>query len=101
MNTLGIATRPMHIPFTNRWALTIALLPVLAAADWTHLRGPNYDGVCRETGLAAAWPADGPPLLWSRALGQGYSGFIVADGKLLTQRQSLAMPPLPCLKKTR
>ena len=51
-------------------------------ADWPHLRGPNYDGVSAERGLANAWPAQGPPRLWTRELGQGYSGFIVAEGKL-------------------
>ena len=26
-----------------------------ANADWPHLRGPNYDGVATEIGLADAW----------------------------------------------
>jgi outer membrane protein assembly factor BamB len=68
-----------------------------ARADWPHLRGPNYDGVATERGLADAWPTDGPPRLWQRELGQGYSGFIVAQGKLFTQRQTLGGQFLLCL----
>ncbi len=70
---------------------------VAAHADWPHLRGPTYDGVSTERELADAWPADGPPRLWSRELGQGYSGFIVAQGKLFTQRQTLGGQYLLCL----
>src|SRR4051812_34849214 len=68
-----------------------------ARPDWPHVRGPNYDAVALEARLADAWPAQGPPLLWSRELGQGYSGFVVADGRLYTQRQSLTGQYVVCL----
>jgi outer membrane protein assembly factor BamB len=38
--------------------------------------------------MADAWPAGGPPVLWARDLGQGYSGFVIADGRAYTQIQS-------------
>ncbi len=75
--------------------LTLALL--LAPADWPHLRGPNQDGVSTEKNLADTWPEAGPPRLWQRDLGQGHSGFIVADGRLYTQRQTLTSSYLLCL----
>jgi outer membrane protein assembly factor BamB len=79
-------------------ALGIALLLVTSArADWPHLRGPNYDSVSTETGLAETWPETGPPRLWVRELGQGHSGFILGDGKLFTQRQTLGGQFLVCL----
>ena len=84
----------------QRIALTIGTFlcaSAVALADWPHLRGPDYDGVSRETGLADAWPEHGPPRLWTRELGQGYSGLIVADGKLFTQRQTLGGQYLLCL----
>ena len=62
-----------------------------------RMRGPTCDGVFSETGLAASWPAQGPPLLWTRELGQGYSGFIVAEGKVFTQRQAAGGQYLVCL----
>src|SRR5438093_9753740 len=66
-------------------------------ADWPHLRNTHYDGRSDETGLADSWPAEGPPRLWSRELGQGHSGFIVAEGKLYTQRQTGGGQFLLCL----
>src|SRR6188474_2947736 len=56
-----------------------------AAFDWPQWRGPNRDDVSKETGLLKQWPADGPKKVWSFAnAGQGYAGFSVAAGKLLT-----------------
>jgi hypothetical protein len=77
--------------------LVVGLLAGSVCANWPHLRGSRYDGVCAETGLAAAWSTGGPPRLWSRELGQGYSGFILADGKLYTHRQTLGGQYLLCL----
>lgn len=73
-------------------ALVALLLAAPAArgqdAEWPHVRGPNYDGRSAETGLADRWPADGPPVLWERELGQGYSGFAVAGRHAFTQYQN-------------
>lgn len=76
-----------------RLAALVALLALgssvgLAQPDWPHLRGPNYDAISTETGLVDHWPAGGPPVLWTRDLGQGYSGFVLADGRLFTQYQT-------------
>ncbi|HEV2845017.1 MAG TPA: hypothetical protein VG477_09245 [Thermoanaerobaculia bacterium] len=39
-------------------ALSVCLLAGTAlAADWPQLRGPNRDGISRETGLLKSWPA--------------------------------------------
>lgn len=55
------------------------------AAIWPQWRGPNRDGISKETGLLKQWPADGPPLVWKAAgAGAGYSSFAIADGKLFT-----------------
>ncbi|HWQ93229.1 MAG TPA: serine/threonine protein kinase, partial [Clostridia bacterium] len=34
------------------------------AADWPQWRGPDRDGVSKETGLLQQWPAGGPTLAW-------------------------------------
>src|SRR4051812_11565000 len=79
-------------------ALGIALcLNSPARGDWPHIRGPNYDGVALETGLADSWPQEGPPRLWTRELGQGFSGFVVAEGRVYTQRQTSGHQSLLCL----
>jgi hypothetical protein len=60
----------------------------LSVADWPHVRGPAYDGRSAETGFADQWPAEGPPVLWARDLGPGYSGFVVAAGRAFTLFQT-------------
>jgi outer membrane protein assembly factor BamB len=56
-----------------------------SAANWPQWRGPNRDGVSKETGLLKQWPAEGPPLVWKASgAGGGYSSFSVANGKLYT-----------------
>jgi outer membrane protein assembly factor BamB len=56
-----------------------------AAANWPQWRGPNRDGISKETGLLKQWPAEGPPLVWkANGAGRGYSSFAIADGKLYT-----------------
>ena len=32
--------------------------------DWPQFRGPDRDGVSRETGLATQWPEGGPAVAW-------------------------------------
>ncbi|MFO0805703.1 MAG: hypothetical protein U0791_21585 [Gemmataceae bacterium] len=53
--------------------LLLIASPALAQPEWPHVRGPNYDAISTEAGLVASWPAAGPPVLWTRELGQGYS----------------------------
>ncbi|HLW68577.1 MAG TPA: PQQ-binding-like beta-propeller repeat protein [Gemmataceae bacterium] len=36
----------------------------LFAADWPQWRGPDRNGISKETGLLAEWPKEGPKLLW-------------------------------------
>src|SRR5687767_8953825 len=54
------------------FALSITL--PTSADDWPQWRGPNRDGVSKETGLLKEWPAAGPKLLWQvKEIGGGYS----------------------------
>ena len=55
------------------------------AADWPQWRGPNRDGICRETGLLKSWPQEGPKIaLELTGLGKGYSSVAIVAGKLYT-----------------
>src|SRR5262245_55966592 len=59
------------------------VVTAIRAEDWPQFRGPQRDGVSRETGLRKTWPQDGPPLLWSYAeAGLGYSGPAVVGDRL-------------------
>lgn len=54
-------------------------------ANWPQWRGPNRDGLSKETGLLKQWPTEGPPLVWKASgAGRGYSSFSLANGKLFT-----------------
>ncbi len=54
-------------------------------SSWPQWRGPNRDGVSRETGLLRAWPEGGPPIVWKATeLGGGFSSVAVADGRVIT-----------------
>ena len=56
-----------------------------SAGNWPQWRGPNRDGISKETGLLKQWPADGPPLVWkATGAGNGYSSFSISNGKLYT-----------------
>ena len=62
--------------------LAAILLPSLTLADdWPQWRGPNRDGISKETGLLTEWPANGPALAWkATGLGEGYTTPSVAGG---------------------
>jgi outer membrane protein assembly factor BamB len=60
-----------------------AIVPALCGGDWPQFRGPNRDGVSRETGLRKDWPNGGPRLLWTCAeCGVGYAGPAVVGDRL-------------------
>jgi outer membrane protein assembly factor BamB len=53
-------------------------------AGWPQWGGPHRDFKTDGTGLAAAWPAEGPRRVWSRKLGDGYSAIVELGGRLFT-----------------
>ncbi len=55
-----------------------------SGSGWTQFRGPNRSGVSQETGLRRSWPEGGPPVLWRRPLGEGFSGIVVSGDHLYT-----------------
>ena len=68
--------------------LTLFLATRIAAqvgAEWPQWRGPNRDGISKETGLLKQWPDGGPPLVWkATGAGAGYSSMSVANGRMYT-----------------
>ncbi len=52
--------------------------------DWTQWGGPNRNFMVEAPDLAEDWPEDGPPALWERELGDGYSTIIAEDDRLYT-----------------
>ena len=51
--------------------------------DWPRFLGLRGDNISTETGLLPRWPANGPPLLWSKTVGTGYSAPSVRGSQLV------------------
>jgi WD40 repeat protein len=74
--------------YTPRFRLVaaFALLPLAAldsrGDDWPQWRGPQRDGVWRETGILRAIPPGGLTVRWRARVGNGYSGPVVAHGRV-------------------
>lgn len=73
------------------------LPPGVEDRGWPFVRGPAFDAHSPETNIADKWPADGPPILWTRELGQGYSAITAFGDRVYTQAQSLAGQYVYCL----
>jgi outer membrane protein assembly factor BamB len=74
--------------------------PIEEAAEgpaWPHLRGPAFNATSAESGLADSWPAEGPPVLWVKGIGAGYSGFCAVGNCVWTQRQTSHVQSVLCL----
>src|SRR5688500_18353345 len=52
--------------------------------DWPQWRGPQRNGVSRESAWNFQWPDDGPKTAWKANVGRGYSGMVIADGRMFT-----------------
>jgi outer membrane protein assembly factor BamB len=75
-------------PRSSQWvAVSLVLCPLsfvlVRAADWPQFLGPTRNGVSAETGLANSWPETGPPVVWDRDVGEGFSGPVVSGGTLI------------------
>jgi len=66
--------------------VVVGLLPAVQtlADDWPQWRGPNRDGIWRETGVVEKFAAPEIPARWRAKIGPGYSGPTVADQRVYT-----------------
>ena len=55
-----------------------------AGRDWPCWRGPERNGISRETGWSWQWGPEGPKVRWRATVGNGFSSFAVADGRAYT-----------------
>jgi outer membrane protein assembly factor BamB len=71
-------------------AVVICFLFLLAsgfnacALDWYRWRGPDQNGISKETGWLAKWPDEGPRQLWKTSVGTGFSSVSISNGKIYT-----------------
>lgn len=66
--------------------------------DWPVFLGPSHDGVSRETGLLAEWPAGGPPQVWEKEVGTGYSAPSVRNNRLVLHHRVDSEEVIECFQ---
>ena len=59
-------------------------VPADLPGAWPRFRGPNLDAISSDENvtLARTWPANGPKVLWSIDVGEGYAGAAVLAGRV-------------------
>lgn len=63
--------------------VTVSATLSTLAHDWPQWRGPERNGLSRETGLLKEWPKEGPKLLWQlQDIGSGYATPAVVGERL-------------------
>src|SRR6188472_4175223 len=80
-------TRDSVVPWSKAdLALALALLMSSPSAvlgdDWPQWRGPNRDGVWKETGIIEIFPPGGLRIAWRVPVGRGWSSPVVAQGRV-------------------
>ena len=73
----------MKHSFAPAAALLLAAAGAAPAADWPQFRGPDRDGVYPGRATIPDFPADGPPVVWERPVGAGFSGPAAARGRVI------------------
>lgn len=61
----------------------IAVASISLADQWPHWRGPDYDGVSKETNWDAK-ALDNPVIAWKAEIGTGFSAVSIIDGRAYT-----------------
>ena len=85
---------PSSQALTPREVTTAATAPVSApkrrtedefqGEEWPRWRGPRGDGTWNGPKLSETWPESGLVRLWQQPIGGGYSGVVVANGRVYT-----------------
>jgi len=76
---------------------SILIAPSPFAGDWLQWGGPNGDFTVGSEGLADRWPDEGPPLLWKRPLGDGFSSILFEKDRLYTMYRDAEQEVIVCL----
>ncbi len=66
--------------------------------DWPQFLGPRGTGVSGETGLLDKWPENGPPVLWERTIGTGYSAPSVRGDRVVVHHRLGRKEIVECLQ---
>jgi outer membrane protein assembly factor BamB len=81
-------------------AVLLAMVAPMTAADWPCWRGPDHNGISKESNWNDTWPGTGPPILWRANVGAGFSSMAVAGGRLYTLGNTDDHDTVVCLDAT-
>jgi outer membrane protein assembly factor BamB len=89
--------------FLNSLSYVISLVALNATvtatgADWPQFLGPARNGHYPGNDIADTWAKNGPATLWQRKIGQGFSGPVAADGKLILFHRLSDKEIIECLE---
>jgi outer membrane protein assembly factor BamB len=74
--------------------------PSAASVDWPQWRGPDRNGIAKETGLLKAWPTAGPPVVWSIGnIGEGYGSVSIKGDRIFVQGVNASQSSVFCLNR--
>ncbi len=73
--------RPRH--FFSIAVLLVAASAAVLGQDWPQILGPTRNGIYSGPPIVSSFPRTGPPLLWKRDVGAGFSGPAVVSGRLI------------------
>jgi outer membrane protein assembly factor BamB len=69
-------------------AAVLFIASLVRGSDWPQWRGPQRNGISRET-ILTNWPAAGPKVLWRAEVGTGFSSLSVSQfGRVCTMGNS-------------
>src|SRR5262245_24451984 len=69
-------------------------------SDWPQWRGPERNGVSKDTGLIKQWPSSGPQRAWSiSSLGEGYGSLAIKGDRIFAQGTSGSSSVVFCLNR--
>jgi outer membrane protein assembly factor BamB len=80
---LSPSTRRLLLYVSAAIVVAVAAGVGAAAQDWPQHLGPERNGVYSGPALAEGWGAQGPRVVWRKSVGQGFSGPVVAQGRLI------------------
>src|SRR5262245_61934763 len=70
-------------------------------SDWPQWRGPERNGVSKDTGLIKQWPSSGPQRAWSiSSLGEGYGSLAIKGDRIFVQGTSGSSSVVFCLNRS-
>ncbi|NNM28793.1 MAG: PQQ-like beta-propeller repeat protein, partial [Akkermansiaceae bacterium] len=93
-----LAAEPAAVDGLTSHAAPKPLPAGAVTADWPHFLGPRHNATTRESPLLAKFPADGLPLVWELAAGEGYTCPVFADGRLVYFHRVAGEEVIECLE---